>query len=342
MMWTLMNRSDAFTMILLSYRSALALFLLLVCVGTADAQPVPHGGQTIHFGPPMRPNTLFAYKYTERVRQVFEVDGRAMDSSERVLSYFFTERQRPHPKRAGLLVVQANIDSMKLEVVRPGDTLRFNTQVPSHWENTKHAEVMGPSVLVNRMMGWTIDNYGSVISTEEKGFKDVREQVNDEHINVLTRLRILETIDPVYIRTIMLPWQAFVPVGRQMPLGRPYTVDLLAALDRTPFTAQGRSELGRGPDGLLHAKLTGKLQKTQAKTFTYVGFDDPITIVGGEGSVTGDMTLAEDGVVERGWVISRGAVRGRRGAATVTSRITHEVYYETIGTSFFDVIDDSQ
>lgn len=315
---------------------------LLLCSGALLAQPSPHGGEPVQFGPPMRPNTLFAYKYTERVKQVMEVNGRVMDSSERVLTYFFTERQRPHPDRDGLLLVEANIDSMRVEVVRPGDTLRFNTQVPGDWANTKSREVMGPSVLVNRILAWTVDGYGAVVSSEEKGFKDLRRQVQDPSVDLFTRARVLEVIDPSYIRTIMIPWRGSVPVGRTMPLDRPYSADMLAALDRTPFTARAKAHLERPADGRLHAKVTGTLGKTAAKTFTYTGFDDPVTVVGGEGTVTGDLTLGDDGVLNQGWLITRGTLRGKRGSAKVTSRITHESYYETIGTSVFSVADDTQ
>ena len=79
--------------------AGLALAFALVGAASALAQPggIPKAADDdrFSFGPPLRRNVVLAYKYTERVKTVNELNGHAFDSSERVLSYFITERQVP-------------------------------------------------------------------------------------------------------------------------------------------------------------------------------------------------------------------------------------------------------
>src|SRR3954468_8246657 len=99
------------------YILGFALIILAACGPRASAQgPAPSASDRFDFGPPLRANIVFIYKYTERVTEVHEMNGQIADSTQRVLTYYISQRQIPSNTRKGLLAIEANIDSMEIDV----------------------------------------------------------------------------------------------------------------------------------------------------------------------------------------------------------------------------------
>lgn len=291
--------------------------------------------QKFSFGPPLRSNHVFAYKYTERVTTVHEISGSVADSSERTLTYYITQHQFPTPGKNGMLTVQANIDSMMLEVrTDGGQRLEFNTQTFAFTDGrlAAHREVLVPSSLVNRLVTFNITPYGEILSVDSRDLENVQEQAKDSTIDEFTRTRLAEITTDQYLASVFLPWR-MLPVGRQVEYNEPVSVPLWMSFDRLSFKGTGTSTLAKSPDGDPVLRFEGRLSSPVLAKITTTGFDDPLTVKSANANVAGELTLESDGVVRRGWTAVTGSAVSDRHGIPVNTRIRHEAYIETIGVS---------
>lgn len=291
--------------------------------------------QKFSFGPPLRSNHVFAYKYTERVTTVHEMMGSVVDSSERLLTYFITQHQFPTPGKSGMLTVQANIDSMMLEIRTDGDhRLVFNTQTFNQTDGKAagHRDVLVPSSLVNRFVTFNVTSYGEILSVDSRDLDNVLAQAKDSSIDAFTRTRLAEITTDQYLASVFLPWR-MLPVGRQVKYNDQVSVPLWMGLDRLSFKGKGKAMLTKSPSGDPVLRIEGRLSDPVLAKLTTSGFDDPLTVKSAQANVAGELTLESDGVVLRGWTAVTGSAVCDRNGTRVDTRIKHESYIESMGVS---------
>lgn len=323
--------------ILRSICASALLLTLFVGPGTpgALAQDGKGGSVKFKFGPPLRNNILFAYKYTERVRAIHSIDGAPYDSSERVLTYFITQRQVPVPEKAGVIDVQVLVDSMQLDYRHPSDTFFFDTQKLSgeEWNMVKHREVLVPSALVNRMVVFRLSPYGEVLSLKSEALDEVRRQASEPGVDIFTQTLVAGVTSDEYLTSVLLPWRGVVPLGREVRYDRPVTLPFFASLDRVSFKEKVTSYLEKKPDGELHLRFDATLARPHTKMMTITSFDEALKVKSTTATMTGDLKLDEDGVVHSGWSVAKGTIMSDRGGSKIRSDISHEIYIESIGLS---------
>jgi len=313
--------------------------LLVIAGGLAAAQcalaqagGTPKNAEEVFdFGPPLRRNVVIAYKYTERVRVVAETNGHPLDSSERTLSYFITERQVPGEKK-GLTTIEANVDSMHIEYSDGKKTLKFNTQdfKPSDQLLVKHNEIFVPTVLVNQMVSFTLSPYGEVMKVESPGLDNAMKQASSPEVPVFLRERLRASTTDEFLASVMLPWRSVVPLWRKVPYGKNITMKSSAVLDRVSFRNSSTVQMAKSPDGEPLLRFSAELANPLNKLVTMSSFDDPLTLRSAGGKINGELKLDQDGVVRSGWSIATGTVVGV-GGAEITNRVTHEIYVEALG-----------
>ena len=316
--------------------AGLALAFALVGAASALAQPggIPKAADDdrFSFGPPLRRNVVLAYKYTERVKTVNELNGHAFDSSERVLSYFITERQVPGDKK-GLTNIEANIDSMKLEYTTPDSKILFNTQHfdPANPGTLKHREVFVPTVLVNHMVVFTLSPYGEVMSVKSEGLDNAKEQAKDKAVGDFLRHRLTASTTSEYLQSVLLPWRGVAPLWRKVAYDQEVKMKSATVLDRTSFRDTATVALVRSPEGEPVLRFSAHFAKPLNKTMTLASMNDPIDVVSGDGKVSGELKLDPDGVVHSGWSVATGTVVGNASGAQIKSNVRHEIYFEPLG-----------
>ncbi|MEO5929899.1 MAG: hypothetical protein ABIR47_08195 [Candidatus Kapaibacterium sp.] len=319
-------------------------FALLALVATAPAlaqglatDAPPAADDIFSFGPPLRSKMVFAYKYTERVKVLSEMNGQRYDSSERNLIYFITERQIPGDKK-GLIKVEANIDSMRIEIRGQESKLVFDTQkfVGGDPKVVRNREIFIPSVLVNNLVTFTITSYGQILKVESKGLQNSLAQASDPAVDEFTRERLRASITDEYLTSIFLPWRGLAPLGQKVQFGKTLTVPSSAVLDRVSFRDTAAVRLLKSPEGDAHLNFSAKLNKSSTKLMTMVAFDDPVKVTSASGTLSGDLTLDQDGVVRSGWAKTSGTVDGNRSGAKIRSAIDHEIYFEMMGLAPFN------
>lgn len=283
------------------------------------------------FGPPLRSNYVFGYKYTERVNAVHEIGGTIADSSVRVVTYFVTQRQIL-ANTGGPITVEANIDSMTLDVRGIEEHVTFNTQqfVEGDWKNARHREVLGPSSIVNRLITANVSPYGEILDIKSEDLENVMRQAENPGVDDFTRVRIAEITTKDYLSTVFFPWR-MLPLGRSVGYDRSAPSPLVVALDRLAFRGTGTSHVTKSPAGEPVLRFEGRVSDPILKKMTIGAYSDPLEVKSAEARIAGELTLEEDGVVRNGWMNVTGTVTSDRAGVPVTSRIRHEVYVELMG-----------
>lgn len=284
------------------------------------------------FGPPLRSRNVFAYKYTERVTTVHEMEGNTLDSTERVLTYYITQRQSPVNEGSGMLKIEANIDSMTIDVRRADQRITFNTQLfaEQDWKLGGHREVLAPASLVNRMVTFTISPYGEILDLESAELDKVAKQAEAPQVDEFTRTRLAEVTTNEYLAAVYLPWR-MLPLGREVAFDKPMPAPLWVPLDRLSFRGNGSVTVVKSPTGEPKLRFEGSAENPILAKITTAGFDDPMTVESARASIAGEMELESDGVVRSGWASITGTAVSDRSGATINSRIRHEVYIESLG-----------
>jgi hypothetical protein len=326
-----MNR----TVMMISRAAAIAAVLLLTAGLRASAQGPAPSNERFDFGPPLRPNIVFIYKYTERVTEIHQIDGQVVDSNQRLLNYYISQRQVPSPTKKGAIDIEANIDSMNIDVrAMDGSKIYFNTQeltgAPGEQELIRHREVFGPSTLVNRMATFTLTPYGEILKVKSPSLEQARKDVQDPHIDDFTRARILEVMTDEYLASVYLPWRNVEPLSRKIAYNKDVAIPFLTAFDRISFRDSAIVRVVHGADGAPHLTFTSNLDRPISKSMTIAAFDEPVRLESASASVNGDLTLDEDGVVLSGWTTMKGSAVGKREGIAVRSSITHEVYVQQV------------
>jgi hypothetical protein len=319
-------------------RRVAAVAILVTVAGSAwaAAQPgnIPKAvdDDRFSFGPPLRRNVVLAYRYTERVTTVNELNGHAYDSSERLLSYFITERQTSGDKK-GLTNIEANIDSMKIEYTTPDSKILFNTQHfdPANPGTLKHREVFVPTVLVNHMVTFTLSPYGEVMKVASQGLDNAKDQAKEKSVPEFLRQRLAASTTDEYLQSVLLPWRGVAPLWRKVAYGQNVTMKGSTVLDRTSFRDTATVVLAHSPEGDPVLRFNASFAKPLNKTMTLASMNDPIPMVSGEGKVSGELRLYQDGVVHSGWSVATGTLVGNANGAQIRSNVRHEIYFESIG-----------
>jgi hypothetical protein len=316
------------------HASILALCLALIAASGALAQPATTAtaapAKSLAFGPPLRPNIVFSYKFTERVRAIYESGGAIVDSGGRELSYYISAQQTPLP--GGRWSIEANVDSMRVDYLHNGQKLHFNTQEAAN-ENfdINHREILAPSAIVNRVAMIGLSPYGELISIESPSFDFLREQIADPAVDASTRERVQDLISPEFLSATLLPWRSIAPLGRTVR----YDVDTLrvpfyGVLDRIPVRDTARVYLMRQNDKPVLG-FTADFTRASRKVATFTELLDPVTISAIDGKITGALNLDDDGVVVSGWTTAKGTVNGVVAGLPVLATVWHETYTEMIG-----------
>lgn len=321
--------------------STLVLFLLIPMTLAAQGTD-PEGRNTVptflQFGPPLRAQFVFAYKYTERVRTTLELDGVPFDSTDRTLTYFMTMHQTVANDGSRRVQVELNVDSMQLDFRSSGDSLHFHTQhlQGDDWNMVRHREILVPSALVSRVMMFQLSPYGEIIEIGGRALADLREQGEVPEVEPFTRARLAELTTDEYLASVLLPWRCVVPLGARVDAGRPAVLrNVPLTMDRIAFRNDVNSTLEFGRDGLPFLRFDAKLDSVVTPTMTVLQFDQPMSVVGAEGTITGQMKMQEDGVVSSGWSVATGTINAERGGQKVVERVTHEVFIESMGTATY-------
>ncbi len=314
--------------------SVATLLIAIACPRDVSAQSTPAPGApaeshcTFTFGPPLRTNMLFAYRYQEVVKAVHDVsmpDGvQSTDSTRRVLTYFITERQVPSKLGNGAMVIEANIDSMRLDFTSPAGHLQFDTQKLLGTDyDVQHPEILVPSAVVNRLAKFTISPYGEILSIDGP-ITDVHDQVMVPGIDAFTRARAADLFDPHGLEAIFFPWHGALPLGRTVRCGEAVRLGAGTLLDRIPFDDSVEVTLP-GDEDAPYATFTGTLTHPAVDEWTIDGLRDPARIIDADGVVSGRLNLDPDGVVVDGWTAVRGTVTSTSGDVKVRSTLTHEI-----------------
>lgn len=312
------------------------LALLLTAVSDAPAQNADAPGEdgTYAFGPPLRNGILFAYKYTERVKTwIADKRGSVQDSSERILTYYITQRQTDAEVGGGARVIEANIDSMRLDYRGPEGDAKFNTQSMDDVNNVellRHRAVLVPSTLVSSLARFTISPYGSLVGVESKAFLSIREQGEDPMLDDFTYKRIDQMITDEYLSTVFLPWRNVVPYGHTLKYGRETRIPFIGALDRIVFVDSAAVTLKRGEKDPLKPRLEFRATVSDPKTewITLEGRDNPILLKNCNAVITGMYDLDRDGVVLSGVSTANGTAVGSARGQEMTARFEHQTFVE--------------
>jgi hypothetical protein len=305
---------------------ALPILAALALVGSAEAVAQ---SRPLQFGPPLRPNIVFSYKFTERVRTLYESGGEVVDSGHRVLSYFVSQKQSPLD--GGRWLIEANVDSMHVEYVHNGQTVRFNTQeaATSTFDIT-HREILGPSAIVNRVAMITLSPYGQVLGIESPSFDFLREQIAEPGVDPVIRERVLDMISPEFLSATLLPWRSVAPLGRSVGFGDTLTMPFTGVLDRVGVRDTARVVLMRQNDkAVLNFQSDFRTATRPFGAFTELL--DPVTIGSTTGHISGALNIDDDGVVVSGWTAAKGTVNGTVSGAPIAATVWHETYTEMIG-----------
>lgn len=305
---------------------ALPILAAIASVGAAEASAQT---RPLQFGPPLRPNIVFSYKFTERVRTVYESAGEAIDSGHRVLSYFVSQKQSPLD--GGRWLIEANVDSMHVEYRHNGETIRFNTQEAATKSfDITHREILGPSAIVNRVAMITLSPYGEVLAVESPSFEFLREQIAEPGVDPVIRERVLDMITPEFLSATLLPWRSIAPLGRSVAYGDTLAIPYAGVLDRVGVRDTARVVLTRQND---KAVLSFESDFTTA-TRPFGAFTellDPVSIGSTAGHISGALNIDDDGVVVSGWTAAKGTVTGTVSGAPIAATVWHETYTEMIG-----------
>jgi hypothetical protein len=288
--------------------------------------------KTFSFGPPLRANIVFAYKYSERLHSVQQMHGEIVDSSDRTLTYFITERILPGEN--GTFTVEANVDSMRIEASGMGDKVSFNTQqLKGSEEMVRHREVLAVSSLVNRMVTFTLSPYGEVIKIESQALQELLQQAQATNVDAFTRERVRSLAGNGYLASVFLPWRGLTPVGRTVNYGdnvsMPFwsSIDLLSFNDTATVTVQRSTDATPGPTVSFTATLDNPLNKMMTAT----AITEPMKLVKASGSINGQLRLDEDGSVLSGWTALKGSAESEYDGQTLSSNFTQETYIDLLG-----------
>ena len=309
------------------------ILLVVATLGSASFNSLGAQTKSLEFGPPLRPNIVFSYKFTERVSTVYESNGEVLDSGQRILSYFVSERQLP--LAGGRWQIEANIDSMRVEFTNGGKTLRFNTQEAAH-ENfdINHREILAPSLLVNRVAMVTLSPYGEIVSIESPSFDFLREDAANPANDLFTRERLLDLITPEFIGATMFPWRSIVPLGRKVAYNDTLRIPYAGVLDRVSIRDTAEVVLTRTNEKPV-LNFASTFSRAVRPNAAFTELLDPVAITGVDGRVFGSLNLDDDGVVVSAWTASSGKIAGTIAGAPVTATVRHETYTETIGMMSF-------
>jgi len=318
-------------------RGALVAITIGACAAPgAMAQEQSH----FSFGTPLRYNIVFGYTYSERVKtSIYDDGGMMIDSNERIVTYHISERQVLTDSVAGILDVEANVDSMTVEFqsFRTGERVTFDTQNPADAGNpakVRHREILAPSVVVNRFVTFSLTPYGQMVSLKKEALDDVREQANTPGIDDFTRARIDEVTTSEYLRSLYFPWRGVLPVGQKVAYDAPVQMPFAGVLGRIPFRDTAISRLKHTDKGLMLA-FQGAFNSTPA-TFTTVDLlEHPLKIQSVNGTIAGDLSLDEDGVVRSGWSGATGVFAGTSDGKRYTGTVSHEIYFKQFDMSPF-------
>lgn len=320
--------------------TGLAALAIICCIPAGmNAQPggeVERGGE-VAFGPPLRDNILFHYVYTERVRHRFLNDaGEVIDSSERNLIYYITQRQMPSEFGAGAHNIETNIDSMKVRYVGSDGEISFNTQVLSDVQNitlVRHPAVLVPSTLVNSVTHATVSPYGTLGDTlRSESIASYREQKEDPMLDDFTYKRMDHLLTDEYLTTIFFPWRGVLPIGQTIEYGRPLSIPFIGALDRITFEDTASVLITPAEEGRGHLlRFTARLSDPTYEWITYDAIPLPILLNGASGTMTGQLELDQDGVVLSGFSVTNGTATGTARGKAYNVKIDHEVYIELGG-----------
>lgn len=320
------------------------LLLLLVAAITMPASGQDTGPETYQFGPPLRNNILFSYIYTEQVRTwILDATGSAVDSSERTLRYYITQRQRPAGMGEGTLEIESNIDSMHLDYRGTDDTITFNTQNRDHIANleiVRHPSVLVPSALVNAVSFFKLSPYGRVIdSIRSVSITSLRNQRESPELDDFTYKRMDHMLEDEYLRTIFFPWRGVVPLGEEVEYNREHPVPFVGAIDRITFADTAKVTLipasGGAPGPTLAFKA--RLRSPLYDWITYDLVGTPVLLNGASGTMSGRLELDQDGVVLNGYTTVNGTATGTARGKVINARIEHQTFIEMTGMIGFDV-----
>ena len=299
--------------------------------------------QSVTFGPPLRDNILFHYVYTERVRHRFmDETGAVIDSSERNLIYYITQRQMPSEFGEGAHNIETNIDSMRIRYVGSDGEISFNTQVMADISDinlVRHPAVLVPSTLVNSVVHATISPYGSVADTlRSESIASYREQKEDPMLDDFTYKRMDHMMEDDFLKTIFFTWRGVLPIGRTVEYGRPTPIPFIATLDRITFEDTAAVVITAADEGRGHLlRFTSRLSDPTYEWITYDAIPLPILLNGASGTMTGQLELDQDGVVLSGFTIANGTATGTARGKVYNVKIDHEAYIELGGMVNFAV-----
>jgi hypothetical protein len=295
-----------------------------IAVSDASAQDKP-----LAFGPPLRPNIVFSYKFTERVRAVYESQGQVVDSGQRVLTYYVSQKQEP--MTGGRWQIEANIDSMRVEYVHNGETLHFNTQdAATEQFDINHREILGPSAIVNRVAMITLSPYGEVLNVESPSFEFLKEQIAAPGVDAVTRERVVDLISPEFLSAAVFPWRSVAPLGRTVGYSETLRVPFVGVLDRIAVRDTAEVTLTRH-NGKATLGFTSDFGHTARKLAAFTELLEPVSIASIDGSISGALTLDDDGVVVSGWTTAKGTINGVVSGAPLVATVWHETFTEMIG-----------
>lgn len=317
--------------------TGLALMLAVLCLNTPEMAAQPAGKNSINFRYPLRNNTLFAYKVTERLKAVHRRNAQVADSSERIITYYITQRQTPVKDKPGLLAVEANVDSMVIDYRGLGDSVKFNTQKRPSQQAVRHPEVFATSVVINRPVTFTYTAYGDIVSVKNPDIDKIREQALDTtlELNPYTRQRLLQAVEDARLACTLPAWRGLLPVGQNLKFGTFLDGTGYTCLDMTVFRDTlymhllGPAKAGAPGTDKPHLHFEGPLRTPLLPVATFSCYNDPVTITGVQGRTFGDLFLDDDGVVANGLMSVTGRLTGTLpGGDKVQSTLTQEVYID--------------
>jgi hypothetical protein len=303
---------------------AAALAVAGVASSSALAQQKP-----IVFGPPLRPNIVFSYKFTERVRAVYESQNAVVDSGNRVLTYYISQKQSP--LTGGRWQIEANIDSMRVEYTHNGETLRFNTQDAATQDfDINHREILAPSAIVNRVAMITLSPYGEILDVESPSYEFLREQIAEPGVDPVTRERVLDLITPEFLSATILPWRSVAPLGRTVDYDDTLRMPFGGVLDRVSVRDTAEITLSRLNDKATLG-FTSDFNSSVRTLASFTELLDPVAISSVNGRLAGALNLDDDGVVVSGWTTAKGTINGTVAGQPILATVWHETYTEMIG-----------
>lgn len=283
----------------------------------------------LQFGPPLRPNIVFSYKFTERVRAVYESGGAAIDSGSRILSYFISQKQSP--LSGGRWLIEANIDSMHVEYMHNGESVTFNTQNAAHESfDINHREILAPSAIVNRVAMITLSPYGEVLEVESPSFDFLIEQIAEPGVDPVIGERVLDLIAPEFLSATLLPWRSIAPLGQAVTYDDTLSIPFAGVLDRIPVRDTAKVVLTR-QNGKAVLNFSSDFARSTRPVAAFTELLDPVSIISTKGHISGALNLDDDGVVVSGWTAAKGTVTGTVSGAPIAATIWHETYSEMIG-----------